>query len=120
MLLLKPLPETKIFVSHINAILKTWSKDTLSKSQCFFIAIVISAMTISGQLCCAWIARASLNRIGTCALSWMLHHSKIRREEVLNAATFYLMQLYEVFEVNLVVDDTSTSMQGHQKNIWGI
>jgi hypothetical protein len=120
MLLLKPLAEAKILVSQLNTILTDWHKDALTNKQCSFIALMISAMAISGQLNWSWVSRASLGRIAVTALSWMFRFSKIRWEEVLQAAAYHLLKLYEVFEVHLIVDDTDRPRSKIIKSLFGV
>jgi hypothetical protein len=120
MLLLNPIPDAKIFVSQLNTILTGWRKDSLTNRQCRFIALVISAMTLSGQLNWSWITRASLGRHGVTALSWMFRCAKIRWDEVLQAAAYHLMRLYEVFEVHLVVDDSERPRSKIIKTLFGV
>jgi hypothetical protein len=120
MLLLNPLPEAKIFVSQLNTILTGWHKDSLTNRQYRFIALIISAMTLSAQLNWSWMRRASLGRTGVTALSWMFRCAKIRWDEVLQAAAYYLFQLYGVFEVHLVVDDSDRPRSKITKTLFGV
>lgn len=120
MLLLKPLPEAKTLVFTLNSLLSSWKKQTLSKKQCAFVALIISAMAISGQLNWNWISRAGLSRIASTGLSWMFRCAKIHWDELLEAAAYHLMQLYEVFEVHLVVDDTDRPRSKTTQTLFGV
>lgn len=120
MLLLKPLPDAKTFISHLNLLLLNSNKQTLSSIQCGFIALVIGAMALSGQLNWSWISRATLGGYGSTGLSWMFRCAKIRWEELQAAAVVYLMQLYEVFEVHLVIDDTDRPRSKIIKTLFGV
>lgn len=120
MLLLNPLQEVKTLIFHLNFIIQGWNKNALSKKQCLFIALVVSAMALSGQLSWSFIGRASLGGVGTTALSWMLLRSKICWKELLQAAVYYLFQLYGVFEVHLVVDDSDRPRSKIVKALFGV
>jgi hypothetical protein len=92
---------------------------SLSWKQKKWLAFCLMGMMITNSVCWAKFERASLGAYALAALSWMLRHSKIPWDILLQASVKAILQKYHITEGILVSDDTEKKRAKVTKRIFG-
>lgn len=114
------LPFVNGFVDALDESLGKLAPGTsLSWKQRKWLAFCLMGMMITNSVCWAKFERASLGEYALAALSWMLRHSKISWDLLLQASVKAVLEKYHITEGILVSDDTEKKRAKVTKRIFG-
>ena len=119
-MMLRQLPDVRVFIQKINSQLIQNKSDYLSELQIKFITICMSGMVLHGGLNFSAISRGTLEIFTVAGLSWMLRYSKINWATLVEAAVITVFETFGLSDIHIIVDDTDRARSKVIKAIFGV
>ena len=107
MLLKEPLAFAVEFIRSVNRHIESGEPGRkISKTQCYWLALCISAIIITNSVCWARFEKISIGKFKLSSLSWMFRRGKICWEGLLMAGVKVILEKYGITNGVLVLDDS--------------